>query len=129
MHSCIPALWSLASNPNAPAVLLKAAPRLLLSLFLHYLPWVRFGIPALRSPASNRSAVLLKEAQNLIFSPFLQYLHACFYSTSRFPIHGLTRTCDSPFLMSFLFWHMPSRLLAWFPSRRFMLDVNLPARP
>ena len=82
--------------------------------------------PGSASPASNRSAILLKEAQNLIFS----YLNGCFYggSMSRFPIHGLTRTCDSPFLMSFLFWHMPFRFLAWFPSRRFMLDVNLPAR-
>ena len=30
--------------------------------------------------------------------------------------------------MGFLFWHVPFRFLAWFPSRRVMLHVSLPER-
>lgn len=131
MHSCIPALWSLASNPNAPAVPLYAAPCLFLSLFLHYLPWVRFGIPALRSAASNRSAVLLKEAQNLLFSPFLQSLHACFLVRCRLlclPLHlagarfGVwCSTSVSLFAAHFAFHRVPSL----FPCRDNTCNLSL----
>ena len=39
-----------------------------------------------------------------------------------------TRACDSPSLMGLLLWHEPFCFLAWFPSRRVMVDVNLPKR-
>ena len=39
-----------------------------------------------------------------------------------------TRACDSPSLMGLLLWHEPFCFLAWFPSRRVMVDVNLPRR-
>ena len=39
-----------------------------------------------------------------------------------------TRACDSPPLMGLLLWHEPFCFLAWFPSRRVMVDVNLPRR-
>ena len=39
-----------------------------------------------------------------------------------------TRACDSPSLMGLLLWHEPFCFLAWFPSRRVMVDMNLPRR-
>ena len=39
-----------------------------------------------------------------------------------------TRACDSPSLMGLLLWHEPFCFLAWFRSRRVMVDVNLPKR-
>ena len=39
-----------------------------------------------------------------------------------------TRACDSPSLMGLLLWHEPFCFLAWFPSRRVMVDANLPKR-
>ena len=65
----------------------------------------------------------------------LQLLHApaiCFSGGSRLPFARpqtpQTRACDSPSLMGLLLWHEPFCFLAWFPSRRVMVDVNLPKR-
>ena len=56
----------------------------------------------------------------------------CFSGGSRLPFARpqtpQTRACDSPSLMGLLLWHEPFCFLAWFPSRRVMVDVNLPKR-
>ena len=65
----------------------------------------------------------------------LLQLHApaiCFSGGSRLPFAWpqtpQTRACDSPSLMGLLLWHEPFCFLAWLPSRRVMVDVNLPKR-
>ena len=40
----------------------------------------------------------------------------------------VTSACASLFFVSFLFWHVPFRFLAWLPSGCVMLDVNLAER-
>ena len=77
-------------------------------------PSVFKGVQACRLPA-------LKP-----FKPFRRPFQG--NSRSYTPNPWATRACDSPFLMGFLFWHVPFRFLAWFPSGRVMLDVNLPER-
>ena len=51
--------------------------------------------------------------------------------TASCPCHlffQVVQDCDSPSLMGPLLWHEPFSCLAWFPSRRVMVDVNLPKR-
>ena len=43
-------------------------------------------------------------------------------------VHGLQEPVIHRLLWGFLLWHEPFCFLAWFPSRRVMVDVNLPKR-
>ena len=115
------------SNPHKPPLLLQDCRLLGLK------PPKRFQ-PSRRPPRQqllqllHAPAICLSGGSRLRRPPRQQLLqlHApaiCFSGGA-----WATRACDSPSLLGLLFWHEPFCFLAWFPSRRVMVDVNLPKR-
>ena len=104
---------------HAPAICLSGGSRL---------PFARPQTPQTLPQASKAPAICFSGGSRLRRPPRQQLLqlHApaiCFSGGA-----WATRACDSPSLLGLLFWHEPFCFLAWFPSRRVMVDVNLPKR-